>query len=229
MSRGIVYVAWGEVHIQEACRSVRENKTDLPTCLITDKESLSLALDETFGPGYSLAMLEQHFGQVIISDFKDFKDFENPLMRKYICLIETPFDETVFIDSDCIILDRISLGFTTGDFCLCLGMFATLAHDDIEYVHYNSGVLFFKGRRQDVYNAIIDVAYSLVPSGRIQDEWPLSVAIHNKLFNVSVLPSIFNLCRPGKVMSKVIRILHTPFPQRPKHLTHDEYGNEFAT
>lgn len=212
MSRGIVYVVWGEAHIAEAIQSATESASKLPKCLITDRHY----------PGLEV------FDLVKIVDFSSFAVFQNQNMRKYVCFVETPFSETVFIDSDCIILDRIRLGFEAGDLCLCLGLYGVVAHDDQEYIHYNSGVIFFKGTRPDLYGTIIATAQRIQPSGRIADEWPLSLAIHEHQIPVRVLPSIYNCCRVGKVQSKVIRILHTYFDKRPRHLVHDDYGNEFA-
>lgn len=234
--RGICYVAWGEKHIKEACFSARQNKSGYPTCLITDPESMNLALDELFGPDYSLAMLEQHFNQIVRVDFRPFDAMEkNPpaphgFWRKQAALKFTPFNATCFLDTDCIPVGNLDLGFELaeeGNFCNVIAPTMWFKWQDKSYVLYNGGVWFFKSPAEHITEAF----RALIPTvGKDYwgDEGVISVACRQGTFKHAVLPKSFNLPLAGHNVDEQIRIVHSRtligFP--PRRITTDYMGHE---
>lgn len=227
MTRGIVYVAWGQQHLQEACRSAKLNKSGYPTCLMTSADSLSIALDETFGTNYSLAMLEQHFNSVQIVDFTELAKLPSIYWRKLASLLYSPFSTTLFVDSDCFILGDLSLGFELaeeGFFCTTISPHLTFVEKGKEYVLHNGGVYFCQTPAQK----IVDVFLSLIPTTEYSgDEGVISLAIRQQLIKHHTLPETFTVCRSGQGPPVPIQIFHsrTLHGNPPEFLYFDYYGN----
>lgn len=83
MKEGFLYAAFGKRYLQEAETSARSLKrfTSLPVCLVTDKENYS----------------NEYFDQVIVE--KEVNDF----VSKITGIRRTPFERTVYLDSDTFI------------------------------------------------------------------------------------------------------------------------------
>jgi hypothetical protein len=120
MSRGVIYIIWGEKAERAADRSIQSLKNihpDLP---------------------FEIFRLPP--------DTDPFKG----LLEKTRMVDLTPFDETLFLDADTVVLDRLDFGFEQAKrfglaCCICECPWARryrgMSRDDT--IEYNTGVLFF--------------------------------------------------------------------------------------
>jgi hypothetical protein len=129
MSRGVIYVVWGEriePVLQRSIASLRATHPELPTHVVR----LANDVDPITG------MLEK------------------ARMMNY-----TPYEETLFLDADTVVLDRLDYGFEQASrhglaCCICECPWARryngLPRNDA--VEYNSGVLFFTRAAQSLFD-----------------------------------------------------------------------------
>ncbi len=121
MKRGILYIATGKSFVEEASKSrlsLKQTDPDLPACLITDKESASIEAAKNFDTV-----------QIIDNPTYTWQD-------KLIPLKNSPYEQTLFLDTDTLVIDSVE------------EMFETLDHFEIGYAHasfrawndYNFGV-----------------------------------------------------------------------------------------
>src|SRR4051794_20716247 len=101
MKEGFLYVAFGQRYLQEAEISARSLKrfTRLPVCLVTDNEKYK----------------SEYFDQIIIE--KTRTDF----VSKMIGMQKTPFEKTIFLDTDtfvCASIDKLFKGLDLFDMLL---------------------------------------------------------------------------------------------------------------
>ena len=216
-SAGVVYVAWGDQYINEAicsAKSVKQN-AKLSTCLLTDK------LDNS---------LNQYFDIVKFVNFGNIKYHQ--YMRKWICLTESPFEISCYLDTDTFVIQDLSLGIEMTErygvsTIIANGM--TFHHKNKEYVHYNGGVLFFNSNIGKKIKDEIDNAYIQVTSEKhVGDEAAISVAFVNLNLNPFVLPSIFNTVRGCIMHDRKIRIWHSREKPILTKIQSDQTGNDIA-
>jgi alpha-N-acetylglucosamine transferase len=129
MSRGVIYIVWGERAEDALHRSVAWLKKVHPE-LTHEVVRLPAGTDQFKG-----------------------------LLEKARMMALSPFDETLFLDSDTMVLDRVDYGFDQAmrfglACCICECPWARryrgLAKDDT--VEYNTGVLFFTRAAQEVFD-----------------------------------------------------------------------------
>src|SRR5262245_58601263 len=127
MSRGVLYIVWGdkgERALARSLASLKEMHPELPHEIIR----LPAETDEYKG-----------------------------LLEKSRMMSLSPFDETLFLDADTVVLDRLDFGFAQAArfglaCCICESPWARryrgLPNDDA--TEYNTGVLFFTRAARDL-------------------------------------------------------------------------------
>ena len=149
------------------------------------------------------------------------------LLDKATMMDKSPFESTVFLDTDTVILGRLDFGFEKAEkfglaCCICecpwARRFAGLSGDTIEY---NTGVLFFTRQAKPVFDgwkanaATVDSVIRMIMHGRIgvlpgmDDQAGFAKAIEDTGCNPFILPLNWNL-RPRwhKTFFGPIRIWH---------------------
>lgn len=211
---GIVYVSWGEKHTKEAVKSATTARQHgHSTCLLTDTDV-----------DYS-----QYFDFQRKVDLTPF-DGMDKFMKKWICLTNSPFEVSCFLDTDTYVQGSLKLGFDLAEqFGICMtfspGMMFHYQHE--EYLHYNGGVMFFKGLRPDLLEKFLETAEELNGSGLTGDEPVFSIVFRRHGINPCVLPTIFNTIRAGQIHNRKIKVYHSRFFPAT-HLVSDQFGNEFT-
>ena len=173
MSRGVLYVVWGEAKgLDRSIDSLRQHHPELP-CYVA-----RLGHDATLLDKATMADL-------------------------------TPFDETLFLDADTVVLDRLDYGFEQaarhGLACaICEAPWArrypSIRSDAIEY---NTGVLFFTSAARPIFEqwkALNDQIDSSIlfrtPQGvmkmPLNDQAGFALAVETTRFNPFVLPLNWN-------------------------------------
>jgi hypothetical protein len=134
MSRGVLYIVWGERaenSLQRSIASLEKIHPELP---------------------YEVVQLPPETDQ-----------FQG-LMEKPRVMADSPFDETLFLDADTVVLDRLDYGFAQAArfglaCCICECPWARryrgLGNDDT--VEYSSGVIFFTRDAQEVFDNWLDL------------------------------------------------------------------------
>lgn len=213
MTRGIVYVAWGDKWLSEAMQSAATaRRQGYQTCLLTD--------DICTFPEFDLQRPV------------DFSRFEglHPLMRKWACLTETPFESTCFLDTDTAVHTPIDLGFALAEqfgITLTIAPGMLLHHEERELIHYNTGVVFFRGRQPDLLEQFVCAARDVQAARHDGDEAAVSVALSRAGINPAVLPSLFNTVRAGQIHTRRIRVWHSR-QWAGTQLVSDQFGNDFT-
>lgn len=211
MNRGVCFVAWGQQHLTEAINaSAYATKQGLPTCLLTDEAP------EAYLP---------HFTIVKKVDFTRFNNI-NQMFRKWICLTETPFQNTCYLDTDCTVQGDLSLGFLKAEqhgICLTIAPGMTFLYEK-EYIHYNGALMFFTSYRPDLQRQLI---FHAQRNQSINGDEPVvSLVLDAMNINPVVLPSTFCLVRSGQIHTRPIRVFHS-MGWPATHLASDQYGNDF--
>lgn len=179
MTRGVLYVYWGEKIRPELERSLKS--------------------------------LRRHHPELPVEEVK-LPDGSN-LLNKAALLDYSPFDSTLFLDTDTVVLDRLDFGFSQAErhglaCCICECPWARRyggLHGDM--VEYNTGVLFFTRAAQPVFDLWRDYAGSVdssirwIRKGEVvlmphNDQAGFAKAVADSGFNPYVLPMNWNL-RPG--------------------------------
>lgn len=190
---GLVYVSWGDEHtVNRTERSAWHSQ--LPTCLITDHET---------------KWNEAAFGQVIRVDFGEYAGLHH-FYRKMEAIKRTPFDLTMYLDGDTYPFGDLSLGFKKSakhDFAAVIAPGQTFLWRDDEFVHYNCGVAFFKGRPLEWMERVMSHAPTFTES----DEPAWSIAWDEMGINVATLPSVFNRVVAGPIHDRAVRVYHSRY------------------
>jgi hypothetical protein len=187
---GIVYVAWGEHPLNETARAAWWGR--LPTCLITDLTTV---------------VPDNVFGQVIRRDFSEYAGLHH-FYRKMDAVRLTPFDVTMYSDGDTFPIGDLSLGFqkaVKNEFAIVIAPGQTFHRANQEYVHYNCGVLFFRGKPLTWADAILAKAKDFPDN----DEVAWALTFEQMGITPAVLPSVFNLVAAGKIHDRAIRCFHS--------------------
>lgn len=183
---GVVYVATGAEHIASAnrsVRSVRRHSPNLPVALFTDAKALGVAVSPLFD-------------QVI--------DLVRPHPRSKVdCLWQSPFERTVYLDSDTEVVADIS------------GMHEILDRFDIALAHaharyrpatraswttaipetfpqFNSGVIAFRGT--EATRALLkDWSEAYASAGFVKDQVTLRELLWRSDLRIATLPPEYNV------------------------------------
>jgi hypothetical protein len=138
MSRGILYLVWGESAEKAVQRSIRSLKKIHPEI------------------SYEVVQLPAETDQ-----FKG-------LLEKSRVMADSPFDETLFLDADTVVLDRLDYGFAQAArfglaCCICECPWARryrgLPNDDT--VEYSTGVVFFTRDAQSVFDRWVNLTLKI--------------------------------------------------------------------
>jgi len=184
MSRGVIYVIWGDAHVsgELAYRSLASAKgCGLHTTLLTDQTT-------NVEPGT--------FDDVVRIDFPS--DLKN-LSRKSLMYDYSPYDETLFLDDDTVILDQdLSFAWEMVEahglavaYAPTFHLWANGKEIDRNMIYYNSGVVFFK--KDDRVKKLFD-RWKVIcaETGASNDQPPFCAAIYRERFNPFCLPHTWN-------------------------------------
>lgn len=209
----IVFLAWGEKNIKqiEYCINNSKNIKQYDHLLITDNIT-------------DLKVVKTKFNQVIRTNFHT-----NGLIRKteIFNLIPNSYDSFVFLDTDTIVLDDISLGFEKAKkFGICVspaphysldqffGFDKIMQAENIQIsgqLQYNTGVIFFN-KHDDNVKKVFDLWMTLgLKYYKILDnDQPFfSLAMELLCFNPYTLSISYNYRGFGDTISGIIRIWHS--------------------
>lgn len=202
--QGIVYIATGEQFVEEARLSAESVKS------VMSDVSITLFTDEKTGA--------TEFDQIIEID-----DPRHDFGDQVYYLNETPYERTIFLDSD-IYLDASIEGLFT-----VLNEFdIAAAHNQINYSserteleaveaipdcfpEYNSGVVAFKSGPviDDFFEIWQDVYAEVVDRGQIHNQAAFRLALYRSDVRIATVPSEYNCVfrRPGCVNGQV-KVFH---------------------
>lgn len=177
-SRGVLYIVWGSDHISECIKSAEYvNRFGLKTQLVTDY------------PGQI-----DGFDIVTKTTFGEHSSYERKInMYKY-----SVFSETVYLDSDCFVLDNLDLGFIKSrshGFAVSAAPPFYYNCTEGEMVHFNTGVLFFSKSdlSKKLFNRWSQIASSdRYLNGFTKDQLGFSLAIHELDICPYILPHTWN-------------------------------------
>jgi len=197
---GVVYVAWGERYLRQAAQSARR-VTKYPVALITDDPAFT---DPAFARVIRKPLTDRHF------------------YGKLEAMRETPFDVTLFLDVEAKVIGDVSLGFKAADrygLACVLAPGGVFQLDGNEYVHYQGGVWFFRGRPVEFADRILSYASTFPTS----DEPAFSLALDDLGINPYVLPVAFDLVAAGWIHPRTVRIWHGRSPIQTHLVSNWEY------
>lgn len=124
-------------------------------------------------------------------------------------LQHTPFRETLFLDADTVVLDRLDYGFQQAQkfglaCCICESPWAR-RHPilDGDLIEYNTGVIFFNKRAKAVFDAwsnlarVVDSSLVLLQNGAVakmphSDQCSFAMALDQTGFSPFMLPLNWN-------------------------------------
>ena len=212
-SKGIIYIASGTKYIEEACYSAASLKKWLPNISITlfsDQECSS-----------------PHFEKVVVfSELGDWtKDKKSP---KVVYMYESPYDYTLYLDTDTYICDDISDVFELLEYYDIALVHAELRvgkqkHKQIpdSFPEMNSGVIAFRKSPevQKVFSQWLEFYKEDRAAWKIwycPDQPSLRAALYGSPLKIATLPPEYN-CRfiyPVYVDGKV-KILHGHYGDMP--------------
>lgn len=197
MNRGIIYVAWGERHVLHAIESAKTSP--YPTALITSTPEFA----------------GNHFDHLIVRDFNEYARM-SVMYRKMEAFLYSPFENSLFLDVDTSIIGNIDLGFRLSEkfgFSAVIASGMSFLWKDIEYVHFNGGVVFFKGKPIQWIDKVFEIQKEFSHDPCEEPVW--SIAWEQTTFP-AVLPFIYNCNFSGEVHQRDIRIWHSYRPIRTK-------------
>ena len=213
LNYGITYTAWGDKAIVQAIRSAKSvAQFNYPTCLITD---------------FQYDSIDNEFDHVIYTD----KSLNIPTQKVFYYNL-TPFDVTLYLDTDTIVINNIDFGFEAAKkhgIALTFAPATSFAeHWGLSYPselpQYNGGVIFHS-KKHHLYGSFWDWVEEAIRKeypdiddrGRnpaFNDQSAMSAIIYERNISPYVLPYTWNL-RPDFLMTAgfgLIRIWHSPHP-----------------
>lgn len=211
MSNGIIYIATGKKYVQEACHSVASLKAQMPEISVT------LFADE--------AIHSSHFDQVIIIDNPQYG-----FIDKIIYMNQSPYERTIFIDTDTYICDDFSDLFVLLDrFDIAVShgpQRGELLIDDMPecFVELNTGVIAF--RKSAAMAQFLNRWLTLFKEGlqfkrslykQYNDQPAFQEALYYSDLRVATLTPEYNCrCLSPTFVSRKVKILHLRYPNLPK-------------
>ena len=223
--RAIVYMAWGEAFIQQACESASSATfMNIPLILITD------AADRHLVPA------EHPFTK--IETVENFRSYDMLTKSTIYDIVPEEYNSFLYLDTDTVVLKDISFGFHKSEihgialcpatsYCLPshhnFRRIMTAANlPDAGQLQYNAGVHYFVRRKdvQDVYDLYQRTAYEFSTlfdyrnaTGNFTDQPFFTLAMEMLEFNPYALS--INYCYRGidaEVACGDIRIWHSHHP-----------------
>lgn len=212
MNAGVIYVATGEKYVLEACKSatrLKEVMPSIPITFFTDKEILSKAFEKV----------------EIIEPFHK--------RSKIPCLVKSPYEQTLYLDSDTYVTDDLSELFQLLDrFDIALVQSPCGEKYEIKgipdcFPEFNSGVILYK-KTSKVYDLfrtwktlyerdLLNSEQLVKPQeGCLQDQATFKEAIYYSELRIATLPPEYNcsINNPGRLLGKV-KILQGRHPSFP--------------
>lgn len=206
LNRGIVYVAWGQQHVDEAVMTSRFGNYN--KVLFSDREA----------PGFN--------GQVIIKP--DMPVTRNVFMRRWFAIKWSPFDISCLMDTDCTIHNSIDLGFDLAEdygYANTIAPGLTFDWKGKEHIHYSGGIHFWrKGFLDEFFNRLYEFTEN---DDCFSDETAIGIVLREMKINPAVLPKSFLTISCGRVHDRPIRVFHTYYPFQFNTLKCDGIGNDF--
>lgn len=212
MSRGTIYIATGRKYVEEACRSAASLKASVPMMHVT------LLSDER--------PQAPHFDEVLPVKKPD--PAEGRFMSKVASMRMSPYDQTLFLDTDTYVCEDI------------LDLFPLLEKFDIAVAHdvnripkrlassrleippsfaqFNTGVILFKASPH-MHAFLTEWGKFYQTMGHkeyLSDQYGFRQALYNSSLRIATLPAEYN-CRFRKPMylDGPVRILHGRHPDLP--------------
>lgn len=203
MTRGILYIVWGdqiEPQLQRSIQSVKKYYPDLP--------------------------IHVHRAQNLA---------EGGLLQKAKMGSITPFESTLYLDADTVVLGNLDHAFARSEdiglaCCICECPWTRrYGNEEGDHIEYNTGVLFFTSKSRPVFDAWESFAPTVPAAGRWavstdgktygsshDDQAGFARAIQTTRFNPFVLPLNYNFRPPfHKPFFSPLKIWHSPFPVPP--------------
>lgn len=186
MKKGFLYVANRQKFVDEALissRSLRRFNRE-PICLVCTSDLVS-------------PQVKAHFDEVIVFDEME----KHTYLSKVIGLQNTPFDNTIFLDSDTFITDTISELFkilelvdfaTTLEQKLHTTNISNLQYKEI-FPEFNSGVIVF--RNNETMKKVLKDWFQFCLDNKMGNDMPglrESVLINFDTVRFSILPNRYN-------------------------------------
>ncbi|WP_147587305.1 hypothetical protein [Halorubrum lipolyticum] len=210
MNIGVLYIASGQQYIDEAISSASNlNTYDISSTLITPA-------DEEFD-----ARDELPFDNVIRKD-----GFRNDLGDKVKYISESPYEKTVFIDSDTAIVGDISPLFellNRVDIAVARSPVDVVEFDDIpdSFPELNTGVVAYGNSKEvrnlfekweEIYNIYLKSGFpddkDRNPKKRLLNQPSFRKALYESDISYSILPREYNFRGPGASASNKVKIIH---------------------
>jgi len=208
-TKGIVYVAWGKEHIDEAVKWSQFGN-DYPKVLFTN-EPVS---------GFN--------GEVIV---RDLPVTRNIYMRRWYAIKWSPFDITCMLDTDSVLHGSIQLGFDLAEEYgysnkIAPGMTFVYGPDHKEYVHYQGAIHFWRrGFLDEFFDRMLEFTEN---NDEASDETAIAVVLRRLKINPAALPDSFCMVRCGRVHDRRIRVCHSYYAQF-NTIKSDGFGNDYLT
>lgn len=211
-NQGVVFLAWGEKFIQEVESCIRRSKAlkGYDLILITDENT-------------DLINLRCTFAEVVKASFET----EGHLRKtELIQFLPKTYDTYLFLDSDTVVIDDISLGFKKAE---RFGIAVSPApHYSLDYfwgfdrimnlegieckgqLQYNTGVIFFKNSPtvKSIFIRWRELALRY-QKDFISDQPFFSLAMEKLDFNPYTLSISYNYRGFGDAISGIVRIWHS--------------------
>jgi len=208
----VVFLAWGDKYIQEVASCIRRSRhiNCFDLILITDENT-------------SLGECEHSFSKIVRTPFK-----MTGFLRKTEMINHLPntYDSYLFLDSDTIVIEDISLGFRMAEkFDIAV---SPAPHYSLDYfwgfdrimklekidclgqLQYNTGVIFFKNsiRTHEIFNRWSELAFK--HQAIFTNDQPFfSLAMEQLNFNPYTLSISYNYRGFGDNISGIVRIWHS--------------------
>lgn len=189
MDEGILYVARGSNYVSEAIKSARQVKEVMP------EVSISIIADEEVS--------SELFDEVML------RDLDPELNNKVFRLDESPYEKTIFLDTDIYVTESISEIFElldSFDIGVSINQLRTEKSGNEAFPEYNTGVLGYKKN-----DAFLDFQNSWKEKyePNSPDQPSFRKALLNSDLRIATLPREYN-CRvihPGQVYGSV-KVFH---------------------
>jgi hypothetical protein len=204
LSRGVVFAAIGEKYINEAilsARSIRKKMPDLPICLFTEEKVDAVEFDRV---------------EVLERSHEGFKGIK---LYKPLALAHSPFNITLFLDSDTYVCSDCSELFDMTRSCELV-----IAHDTADmsvpivkgremanFYPYNSGVMCFPKSVRT--SRLLTDWFDILEKEFDEHQWDqralMASILKNKIFTYTLQP-IYN-CRTNFIVSLpqlAVKIIH---------------------
>lgn len=215
-TRGVLYVAFGDRWIREvqlSAKSLKKAYPDIPVALISDKHIDSELFDQV----------------MLLSSFKSDGTKKSGFTYKILALRETPFDKTVFIDTDTYVKEQFSELYALLDYFDLLGCldiagnrFPIIGNQRLEGCYlFNSGVMAYKRNEKiidlfdrwehayldnyDAYHGDMDALTQAIVETEIR-LYPLPNIYNFIVYDINVVPPAKVKILHGRPYEKLVEV-----------------------